>query len=93
MWKVCIISIDFRIFWALKNPVIRKNPENSHACSLEWHMQASVNQAIIGSDYGLLHVQLQAIMWTTAGLLLILLLWIKFGENWIKIQQFTFLLT
>ena len=25
MWKLCIISIDFRIFWALKNPEIRKN--------------------------------------------------------------------
>ena len=28
MWKLCIICIDFSIFWALKNP------ENSHA----WHI-------------------------------------------------------
>ena len=34
MWKLCIICIVFRIFWALKNPEIRKNPENSHACCL-----------------------------------------------------------
>ena len=27
----CIICIDFRIFWALKNPETRKNMENSHA--------------------------------------------------------------
>ena len=34
MWKLCIICDNFRIFWALKNPEIRKNPENSHACLL-----------------------------------------------------------
>ena len=32
MWKLCIISIDFRVFLALKNLEIRKNPENSYAC-------------------------------------------------------------
>ena len=43
MRKLCIISIDFRIFWALKNPEIRKNPENSHAwITIRWsHFQSA----------------------------------------------------
>ena len=31
MWNLCIISNDFRIFYALKTLEIRKNPESSHA--------------------------------------------------------------
>ena len=34
MWKLCIICNDLRIFHALKNLEIRKNPENPHAWSL-----------------------------------------------------------
>ena len=34
MWKLCIICNYFRISYALKNPEIKKNPENSHAWNL-----------------------------------------------------------
>ena len=32
MLKLCMICNDLTIFYVLKNPEIRKNPENSHAC-------------------------------------------------------------
>ena len=54
------------------------------------YMYASANQNTIGSDYGLLHVRRQAIIWTNAGLLLIGPLGTHFSEIWIKIQHFLY---
>ena len=45
---------------------------------------------IIGSDNGLSLVRCQAIIWTSAGLLLIGHLGTNFGENLIRIQTFSF---
>ena len=51
----------------------------------EWHVYASVNYAIIGSDNGLPPRRCQAIVWTNAGILLIGLLGTKFNEILIEI--------
>ena len=48
------------------------------------------NLTIIGSDYGLLPVQRQAIIWTNAGILLIGPLGTYFIEILIGIQTFSF---
>ena len=48
------------------------------------------NLTTIGSDNGLLHGQRQAIIWTSAGILLIGPLWTNFSEILIKIPTFSF---
>ena len=52
--------------------------------------RASVNWAIIGSDYGLSPGQRQAIVWTNAGILFIGPLGTKFSEILIAIRIFSF---
>ena len=49
----------------------------------------AVNLTIIGSDYGLVPVLHQAIIWTNADALLIRTLGTNFNEIWIKIQTFS----
>ena len=56
----------------------------------EWHIYASVNYTIIGSDNGLLPGRHQAIIWTNDGILLIGPLGTNFSEIIIKIQTFSF---
>ena len=56
----------------------------------EWHIYASVDEALIDPDNGLSPHWRQAIIWTNARLLLIGPLGTTFNENWIKIQQFSF---
>ena len=43
----------------------------NHIAQSKWRIYASVNYAIIGSDNGLSHLRLQAIIWTNTGILLI----------------------
>ena len=54
------------------------------------HIYASANKGIIASHNGLLPVQLQAIIWTNAGILLIGPIGIKFSEILIEIHTFSF---
>ena len=54
----------------------------------EWHI-CMCQKAIIGSDNGLSPDRRQAIIWTSAGLLLIGLLETNFCEIWIKLPQFS----
>ena len=57
----------------------------------EWHVYASVNLAITGSDNGLSPDRRQAIIWTSAGISLIGPgLGTYFNEIFSKIQQFSF---
>ena len=53
----------------------------------KWHIYASVNYAISGSDKGLSPVRCHAITWTNCGLFLNGQLRTNFSEIWIKIQQ------
>ena len=53
------------------------------------HMSSS-KLAIIGSDNGLSPVRRQAIIWTSAGILLICLLGTNFSEMLIEISIFSF---
>ena len=53
----------------------------------EWHMYASVNYTIIGSDNGLSPPRRQAIIWTNDGLLLIRTFGRNFSEIAIKLQK------
>ena len=54
-------------------------------------MHICVNKlTIIGSDYGLLPGQRQAIIWTNAGILLIRMLETNFSEILSKIHTFSF---
>ena len=67
----------------------------SIVCSHIWMqaeccIYASVNGVTIGSDHHLSPVQHQAIIWTSAGLLLIGSLETNISEIWIKIQQFSY---
>ena len=59
--------------------------ENDRLIDTEWHIYASVHNAIIGSDNGLTPVQCQATIGTNAQLLLIGALWTSFRVTWIKI--------
>ena len=52
----------------------------------KWHIHASLNWVIIGSNNGLSPVQRQAIIWTNAGILLIGPLDTNFSEILIVIQ-------
>ena len=56
---------------------------------VDWHIYASVNLGIIGSDNGLLPFWCQAVSFADASLLLIGPLETYFGAIWIKIQQFS----
>ena len=56
----------------------------------EWHIYASVNEAVIGADDSLSPCQRQSIIWTNAGILLIGPLGTNFSEILIKIYTFSF---
>ena len=56
----------------------------------ERRMYASVNKTTIGSNNGLSPGRRQAIIWTSAGILLTEPLGTNFSEIWIKIQIFSF---
>ena len=51
----------------------------------EWRTYASVHKAIIGSDYGLLPLPCQSIIWTSDELWLIKPLGPNVSKIWIKI--------
>ena len=55
-----------------------------------WCKYASVNNAIIGSDNGLLPIRCQAIIWTNAGFLLIRPQGKYFKEILFEIEKFSF---
>ena len=68
---------------------------NSHCATLwpieaEWHIYASVNYTIIGSDNGLSPGRRHAIIWTNDGILFIESLETKFSEILIEIHTFSF---
>ena len=60
MWKFCIIRDDFRIFYALKNPEIRKNPENSHAWTTVRYIWGKPENTII--VFGACHQRYSALL-------------------------------
>ena len=57
---------------------------------VEWRIYASINMAIIDSDNGLTPNRRQAIIWTSAGILLIGPLGTNINEIQIKIKQFSY---
>ena len=56
----------------------------------EWRIYASVNQTIIGSDNGLSPDRRKAIIWTNAGILLIVPLETTFSEILIEVRTVSF---
>ena len=68
---------------------LRKAPNPHPPVEAEWHIYASVNYTIIGSDNGFTAGRRQAIIWTNAGILLIRPLGTNFSEIFIEIKTFS----
>ena len=61
-------------------------PCNPQPIEAEWHIYVWVNYTFIGLDNGLSLGQLQAILRTNVGLLLIAHIGINYGGVWIKVS-------